>query len=104
MPFSGKQDNRTRQSHKGRIESSYTKAVRQRAKMASKQMSARQSLELKVGPMMKHSTFIWDTEDRYKELKNFRLEEYNVFKSYDMPDMEKIALIKNWLGRKGLQL
>ena len=54
--------------------------------------------------MMKQTTFNWDTDDKYNELKNFRLEVYNVFKSYDMPDVEKMALIKNWLGRKGLQL
>ena len=54
--------------------------------------------------MMKQWTFDWDTEDKYNELKNFRLQVYNVFKSYDMPDIEKTALIKNWLGRKGLHL
>ena len=72
--------------------------------MASKQISARQSMGPKVGPMMKQPTFNWDTEDKYSELKNFRLEVHNVFKSYDMPDIEKTALIKNWLVRKGLQL
>ena len=54
--------------------------------------------------MMKQPTFDWDTEDKYSELKNFKLEIYNVFKLYDMPDIEKTALIKNWLVRKGLQL
>ena len=53
---------------------------------------------------MKQPTFIWDTEDKYNELKNFRVEVYNVFKSYDMPDIKKTALIKNWLGRKGKRI
>ena len=43
---------------------------------------------------MKQPTFDWDTEDKYNELKNFRLEVYNVFKSHDMPDIQKTALIK----------
>ena len=43
--------------------------------------------------MMEHPTFDWDTENKYNELK----------KCY-MPHIEKTALIKNWLGRKGLQL
>ena len=53
---------------------------------------------------MKQPTFTWDTEDNYNELKNFRIEVYNVFKLNDMPDRETTSVIKNWLGRKGLQL
>ena len=58
----------------------------------------------KVGPLMKQPKFNLDTEDKYYELKNFRLEVYNILKSYDMPDLEKTTLTKNWLGRKALQL
>ena len=54
--------------------------------------------------MMKQPTFDWDTEDKYNELKNFRLEVYNVFKLHDTPDIEKTLVIKNWLCRKGLEL
>ena len=72
--------------------------------MASEQISTRQNMGPKVGPMMKQPTFLWDNEDKYKELKNFRLEVYNVFKLYDMPDIVKAALIKNWLGIKDFQL
>ena len=39
-------------------------------------------------------------EDKYNELKYFRLEGNNVFKSYNVSDIEKITIIKNWLGRK----
>ena len=72
--------------------------------MAGKRIILRQCLGPKIGVMMKQPTFNWNTKDKYKELKNFRLEVYNVFKSYDMPDIEKTKLIKNWLGRKGLEL
>ena len=72
--------------------------------MASEQIRARQNMGPKGGPMMKQPTFNWDNEDKCNELKNFRLEVYNIFKSYSIPDIEKTALIKSWLGTKGLQL
>ena len=40
-------------------------------KMASEQISTRQSIGAKIGPVMKQPTFDWNTEDKYKELKNF---------------------------------
>ena len=55
------------------------------------------------GPMMKQPTFNWEAEGKYNEHKNFRLELNNIFKSYSMPQVEQIAIIKKWLGRKGLQ-
>ena len=67
------------------------------AKIPSEQINTGQSMVPKVGPMMKQPTFDWDTKDRYNEL-------YHVFKSKDMPGIEKTALIKNWLSRKGFQL
>ena len=100
---SAKQDNRARQSHKGRLETKYIQSG-MGEKMESEQISAGQNIGPNIGTMMKQPTFDWDTEDKYNELKNFRLEVYNVFKSCDMPDIEKTALIKNWLGRKGLQI
>ena len=48
----------------------------------------------KIGLTMEQSTFDWETEDKYNELKNFRLEAYNVFKLYGMSDIEKTALNK----------
>ena len=53
--------------------------------------------------MMKEPTFNWEAEDKYSEVKNFRLDVNNLYKSYNMPQTEKIAIIKNWKGRKGLQ-
>ena len=69
---SAKDDDRTRQSHKGRFKSIYTKAFRQRAKMENEQMRIRQSMGPKVGPMMKQPTFNWDTENKYNVLKKLQ--------------------------------
>ena len=52
---------------------------------------------------MKQLTFNWNTEDKYSELKTFRLEVNNVLSTYNTPQADKLALVKNWLGRKGLQ-
>ena len=46
-------------------------------KIASQQISTRQNMGPKVGPMMKQPIFDWDTEDKYK-LHDFRLEVYYV--------------------------
>ena len=73
-------------------------------KLVCEQISMRQSMGPKIGPMMKQPTLDWTMEDNCNELKDFRLEVYNVFKSYDIPDIEKTALIKNWLCNKGIQL
>ena len=55
------------------------------------------------GPTMKQLTFNWNAEDKYSELKTFRLEVNNVLSTYNTPQTDKLALAKNWLGRKGLQ-
>ena len=57
--------------------------------MASEQISTKQSMGPKVAPMMKQTTFNWDTKVKYNELRNFRLEVYNIFKLFNMPDIEK---------------
>ena len=44
--------------------------------------------------MMKQSIFNWEGEDKYHELKNFTSEVNNVFKLYNMQQMENIAIIK----------
>ena len=54
------------------------------------------------GPMMKQPIFDWGAPDKYSELKAFRLEVNNVLSTHNMPEAEKIAVVKNWLGRKGL--
>ena len=39
-------------------------------------------------PMMKQLTFNWEAEDKYNELKNFRLEVNNTFKLYSTSHAE----------------
>ena len=55
------------------------------------------------GPTMKQPTFDWDAQDKYSELKTFRLEVNYIFSTYNAPQMDKLALVKNWFSRKGLQ-
>ena len=55
------------------------------------------------GPAMKQPTFNWDSEDRYSELKTFKLEVNNILSTYNTPQAEQLAMVKKWLGRKGLQ-
>ena len=52
---------------------------------------------------MKQPTFDWNAEDKYSKLKTFRLEVNNVLSMYNTPQTDKLAVVKNCLGRKGLQ-
>ena len=45
----------------------------------------------------------WDAGDKYSELKTFKLEVNNVLSTYNTPQVDKLALVKNWFRRKGLQ-
>ena len=57
----------------------------------------------KIGSLaMKQPTFDWNAEDKYSKLKTFRLEVNNVLCTYNTPQTDKLALVKDWLGRKGL--
>ena len=50
------------------------RVVMQVTAAASVESSTRQSMGPKVGgPLMKQPTFNWDTEDKFNELKNFKL-------------------------------
>ena len=60
--------------------------------------------EPKIGrPAMKQPVFIWEADNKYRTLKTFRLEVNNVLTMYDTPQTEQLAIVRNWLGRKGLQ-
>ena len=52
------------------------------------------------GPMMRQPNFNWEAEDKYNKLKNFRLEVNNIFKCYNTPQTEQLAIIKNRLPEK----
>ena len=63
-----------------------------------------QNAGLRLGrPVMQQPTFNWEADDKYNELINFRPKVNNIFKLYSIPQAEQIAIIKNWLCRKGLQ-
>ena len=55
------------------------------------------------GPTMKQPMFNWNAQDKYSELKTFRLEVNNILSTYNTQQADKLAQVKNWLGRKGLQ-
>ena len=52
---------------------------------------------------MKQPHFNWETDDKYSELKTFRLEVRNTLTKYNTPQTEQLTVVKNWIGRKGLQ-
>ena len=54
-------------------------------------------------PAMKQPSFNWEADNKYSELKAFRLEVSNILTMYNTPQTEQLAIIKNWLGRKHLQ-
>ena len=54
-------------------------------------------------PARKQPKFNCKAEGKYNKLKNFKLEVNNVFTTYNTSQTEQLAIIKNWLGRKGLQ-
>ena len=57
----------------------------------------------KIGhPVLKQPQFNWDVAGKYSEWKAFILEVKNVLSTYNTPEHNKIAIVKNWLGRKGL--
>ena len=47
-------------------------------------------------PIMKQPTFDWNVQDKYSEVND-------MLSTYNTPQMDKLALVTNWLGRKGLQ-
>ena len=53
-------------------------------------------------PVLKQSQFSWETTDKYKEWKAVRLEVRNILSMYNAQEQDKITMVKNWLGRKGL--
>ena len=51
--------------------------------MAAARAKSTQSFRPRLGrPIMKQPTFNWEAEDKYNELKNFRLGVNNITKSY----------------------
>ena len=53
-------------------------------------------------PTLKQPNFNWEATDKYMEWKTFILEVRNMLSTYNAQDTDKIVMVKNWLGRKGL--
>ena len=53
-------------------------------------------------PVLKQPQFNWEAADKYTEWKAFILEVRNMLSTYNAQEQDKIAIVKNWLGRKGL--
>ena len=56
------------------------------------------------GPIMKEPTFDKNTKDKYAELRSFKLEVSNMLQTFNLGQIERLLVIKNWQGREGLQL
>ena len=49
---------------------------------------------------MKQTNFNWEEGDNYNKLKNLRLGVNNIFKSYNNPQTEHLAIIKiGWVEK-----
>ena len=57
-----------------------------------------------LGLVLEKPTFNWDMLDSYVRLLNFQLEVMNILetKAYEINNEERILVIKNCLGQKGL--
>ena len=53
-------------------------------------------------PALRQPQFNWEATDKYTKWKMFIPEVRNVLSTYNAQDQDKIAIVKNWLGRKGL--
>ena len=53
-------------------------------------------------PTLKQPQFNWEATDKYTGRKAFILEVRNILSMYNAQEQDKIAMVKNWLGRKGL--
>ena len=79
-----------------------TEAIQART-MAEAERSQNVGLK-QSGHIMKQLVFDWNLTDKYAELRNFRSEVRKIFQNYRISQAERVPIIKNWLGRQGLQL
>ena len=54
------------------------------------------------GPALKQPQLNWKATDKYTEWKAFILKVRNVLSTYNAQEQDKIFIVKNWLGMKGL--
>ena len=86
-----------------------TKAVAEATRVVIQTMAETQALRMPSttgpklgGPTLKQPNFNWEASDKYTEWKAFILEVRNMLSTYNVQETDKIAMVKNWLGRKGL--
>ena len=53
-------------------------------------------------PILKQPNFSCEASDKYTEWKAFILEVRNMLSTYNAQEIDKIVMVKDWLGRKGL--
>ena len=57
----------------------------------------------KIGSLVwRQASFNWESTDKYTEWKAFILEVRNVLPTYNLQETDKIGMVTNWMGRKGL--
>ena len=86
-----------------------TKAVAEATRLAIQTMAEMQTQRTlsttgpKLGsPALKQPNFNREAADKYTEWKAFILEVRNMLSTYTAQEQDKIAMVKNWLGRNGL--
>ena len=86
-----------------------TKAVAEASRVVIQTMAETQAQRMpsttgpKVGgPALKQPNFNWEATDKYTEWKAFILEVRNMIATYNAQETDKIAMVKNCFGRKGL--
>ena len=55
-------------------------------------------------PILKQPMFNWRAGDKYEELQIYKLEISSMLQNLNVGQRERVSVIKNWLGREGLQL
>ena len=73
-------------------------AIQAMAEMQAQRSESQQGPKL-GGPALKQPQFNWEAVDKYTEWKAFILEVRNVLSTYNAQEQDKIAIVKNWLGR-----
>ena len=52
------------------------------------------------GPVLRQCSFNWEVTDKYIDWKAFILKVRNVLTTYNLHEMDKIAMVKNMAGEK----
>ena len=85
------------------------KAVAEATRIAIQTMAEMQTQRItsasgpKLGsPTLKQPNFNWGAPEKYTEWEAFIPKVRNILSTYNAQETDKIEMVKNWLGRKGL--